>query len=106
MKRYILLFLFISSVTYSQQNYQCGMTESYTETYPQGYQVNPPQIGGQLAPAKTLNGSYMRIFIVFAQFKEIIKTQMIFIGNQIKCLLGQILLLVQIGIKLLTPLIL
>lgn len=69
MKRYILLFLFISSVTYSQQNYQCGMTESYTETYPQGYQVNPPQIGGQLAPAKTLNGSYMRIFIVFAQFK-------------------------------------
>lgn len=69
MKRYILLFLFITSVLYSQQNYQCGMTESYIETYPQGYLVNPPQIGGQYAPAKTLNGSYMRIFIVFAQFK-------------------------------------
>lgn len=69
MKKYILLFLFIIHFTFSQQYYQCVMTESYPESFPQGYQVNPPQIGGQLAPAKTLNGSYMRILCIFAQFK-------------------------------------
>ncbi len=68
MKKIILLILIISSVMFSQQYYQCGMTESYTESYPKGFQVNPPQIGGQYAPAKTPNGSYLRILCIFAQF--------------------------------------
>jgi hypothetical protein len=68
MKKFVLLFFIISSIMFSQQHYECGMTESYTESYPKGYQLNSPQIGGQSAPAKTLNGSYVRIFCVFAQF--------------------------------------
>jgi M6 family metalloprotease-like protein len=69
MKNYFAAFLFlISTLAYSQQDFNCGMQQGYTETYPNGYQVNPPQIGGKYAPAKTLNGAYVRIFCVFAQF--------------------------------------
>jgi len=66
----IVLFLLIpfSSILYSQQDFECGMQPGYFEKYPIGYQVNPPQIGGMHAPAKTLNGAYVRIFYVFAQF--------------------------------------
>lgn len=71
MKTYLFLtFLICTGIIYAQYDYQCGMTPDYEETYPKGYQVNPPQIGGRNAPAKTLNDAYVRIFCVFAQFSE------------------------------------
>lgn len=70
MKKLLIIILFSTTImVYGQFEYQCGMDENYHESFPKGYQLNPPQVGGKYAPAKTLNGSYMRIFIVFAQFE-------------------------------------
>lgn len=69
MKAFLFLIVFIySSILYAQYDYECGMTPDYPTTLLRGYQTNPPQIGGKNAPAKTLNGAYVRIFCVFAQF--------------------------------------
>lgn len=69
MKPLLIFLIFIyTNIVFSQSYYQCGMPPTYQETYQPGYQVNYPQIGGQYAPAKTLNGAYIRIFCVFAQF--------------------------------------
>ena len=69
MKKYFAAFLFLfSSLIFSQQDYECGMQPNFQETYPANYLVSAPQIGGLYAPAKTLNGAYVRIFCVFAQF--------------------------------------
>lgn len=69
MKTFIFFIVFICScMLFAQHDYECGMTPDYPTTLLRGYQTNPPQIGGKNAPAKTLNGAYVRIFCVFAQF--------------------------------------
>ena len=64
----ISVLMFFNCSIYSQSYYECGMPAGYIEDYPDGYQISSPQIGGKNAPAKTLNGSYVRILCVFAQF--------------------------------------
>jgi hypothetical protein len=68
MKKLIVLFSVFTALIFSQEYNECGMIPNYIESFPIGYQVNPPQIGGRYAPAQTPNGAYVRIFCVFAQF--------------------------------------
>ena len=69
----LFIFLLFSVNIFAQSRYECGMIDEdgeYDEqNKPAGYQSNPPQTGGQLAPAKTLNGSYVKILVIFAQFE-------------------------------------
>jgi tetratricopeptide (TPR) repeat protein len=65
---WILSFL-ILGIAYSQTDTLiCGFDSSFVESYPQDYQINSFQIGGQLAPATTPNGASVRIVVIFAQF--------------------------------------
>ncbi len=64
----VLIFLILPYFIQAQYDYVCGVDPNVTEVLPSGYNLNPPQIGGFQAPAKTLNGAYVRILCVFAQF--------------------------------------
>lgn len=71
MKKFLfLIILCYTNTFFAQYDYECGMTPDDPASYPEGYQINPPQIGGKYAPAKTLNNSYVKILCVFAQFSE------------------------------------
>jgi len=59
---------------FAQNGYECGFNNEVAQqallNLPANYQITPPQLGGKYAPAKTLNGSFVKILVIFAQFKD------------------------------------